>query len=135
MMTIPWTSTSIDSDRPDGAVVQVSRLELARVRDVPGFLLAALRIRRATLQASGAIGVSLRAAPFSRTFWTLSAWADQDSILGFVRSDAHRAVMQKYRDRMAGSHFHTWTELQSTDRRPTWDDAMQRHRSAETATP
>lgn len=96
MMTIPWTSTN--SARP-ATLVQMSRLELTRARDIPGFLVAALRIRRATLKAPGAAGVSLRAAPLSRTFWTLSSWTDQDAITAFVASDTHIAVMNKYRDR------------------------------------
>jgi len=123
MMTIPWTSTK----SPDAAtVVQVSRLELSRRRDVPGFLIAAMRIRRATLRAPGAVGVSLRAAPFSRTFWTLSSWVGRDDISAFVTSDAHIAVMNTYRGRMATSHFHTWTETEPTQRRPTWGEAHDR---------
>ena len=127
MITIPWTSTN--SPRP-ATLTQVSRLELARARDVPGFLIAALRIRRATLNAPGAVGLSLRAAPMSRTFWTLSSWSEREAITAFVTSEAHTAVMTRYRDKMAGSHFHTWTETEPTDSPPTWADAVQRYDSA-----
>jgi heme-degrading monooxygenase HmoA len=126
MMTIPWKSTN----SPDAAtLIQVSRLELSHARDVPGFLIAAMRIRRATLNAPGAVGLSLRAAPLSRTFWTLSSWADQEAITAFVVSDVHIAVMNRYRDRMAGSHFHTWTETEPTTQPPCWGDAMHRYDS------
>ncbi|WP_423980126.1 hypothetical protein [Ilumatobacter sp.] len=57
----------------------------------------------------------------------MSAWTDQEAITAFVTSDAHIAVMNKYRNRMAGSHFHTWTETQPTHGRPTWDNALDRY--------
>ena len=126
MITIAWTSTN--SPRP-ATLTQVSRLELAHARDVPGFLIAALRIRRATLNTPGAVGLSLRAAPMSRTFWTLSSWSDREAITAFVASDILNAVMTRYRDKMAGSHFHTWTETEPTDSPPTWADALQRYDS------
>ncbi len=125
MLTIPWaTSTTI----PEGSTLrQVSRLELTRVRDVPGFLVAALRLRRVVMEAPGAVGVSLRAEPSRRTFWTLSEWQDQDALDAFTRSDYHRGVMVRYRGRMAGSHFHTWTDGGTATTRPEWDDAIRRY--------
>ena len=91
MLTIPWaTSTTI----PEGSALrQVSRLELTRLRDVPGFLVAALRLRSVVMGTPGAIGVSLRAEPTRRTFWTLSAWQDKDALDAFTRSDYHRSVI------------------------------------------
>ncbi|MFT4864880.1 MAG: hypothetical protein ACI9N0_000341 [Ilumatobacter sp.] len=125
MLTIPWTSPN---NQPQAAVlVQISRLELARTRDVPGFLIAALRIRRIALRTPGAGGLSLRAQPLRRTFWTLSAWNDEAAIGEFMRSAAHRAVMVKYRDRMAGSHFHTWNAADQSTSKPSWVDARQRY--------
>jgi hypothetical protein len=86
MPTIPWTTTPQQRDRvtagsdtgaaDESAVVQVSRLELQRLRDVPGFMIAALGLRRDVLHAEGALGVELVAQPLRRTFWTLSAWTD-----------------------------------------------------------
>ena len=130
MPTIPWTSSK--RGRP-ATVVQVSRLELRRARDVPGFLVAALRIRRATLRAPGSNGLSLRAAPLSRTFWTLSSWEDRAGLSAFVRSDEHRAVMERYRDSMAGSRFHTWVVDGATEGPPSWGDALERLEGVESA--
>lgn len=129
MLTIPWSRTKNTSGA--GTLVQVSRLELKRARDVPSFLFAALRIRHITLRSSGAVGVSIRAEPFRRIFWTLSAWESEDAIREFVRSDYHRSVMAKYRDRMIGAHFHTWSEVDSTMRRVSWDDAHRRYETAQ----
>ncbi len=132
MLTIPWTTSKTTSDA--ATLIQVSRLELARARDVPGFLVAALRIRRMALRTPGAVGVSIRAQPFRRTFWTLSAWDGQDAIAQFVQSDYHRRVMTTYRDRMVGAHFHTWNEINTTVRRPSWDDAHRRYEASKERT-
>jgi len=125
-MKIPWKNTRTQVGRTDTVVVQVSRLELAHVRDVPGFLLAALQIRRWVLQADGAIGMSLIAQPLKRTFWTLSAWQDEDAIKRLMTSDRHRAAMTKYQDRMSDSHFHTWHETDPALLPPDWDAAQTR---------
>ena len=129
MLTVPWTSPR--NQAQPVALTQISRLELARARDVPGFLMAALRIRRAALRAPGIGGVSLRAQPLSRTFWTLSTWHDESAIGEFMRSAVHRAVMIKYRDRMAGSHFHTWSATDESSTRPSWVEAHQRYQTTQ----
>ena len=131
MLTIPWTSSPIARDGP--TTWQVSRLELTRLRDVPGFLLAALKLRRILLQTSGAVGLSLRAEPSRRTFWTLSQWDDAVALQAFTRNGYHRHVMVRYRDRMAGSHFHTWDEIGPNSPRPSWDDATRRYEASMTA--
>lgn len=129
MLTIPWTSAK--KQPQTAALVQVSRLELARKRDVPGFLIAALRIRRLTLRIPGAGGLSLRAQPLRRTFWTLSTWHDEAAIGEFMRTPGHRAVMVKYRDRMAGSHFHTWSRADQSVGTPSWVDAHRRYETSQ----
>lgn len=128
MTTIPWKSAKHAT--ADAAVVQVSRLELKHLRHVPGFMLAALRLRQSVLRSDGALGVSLVARPLERTFWTLSAWVDTDAIEMFTRSEAHRSVMKTYRSRMHGAHFHTWFPSDPTDR-PSWTDAKTRLAQAE----
>jgi hypothetical protein len=129
MLTVPWTSPK---NQPQTAsLVQISRLELARRRDVPGFLIAALRIRRLALRTPGAGGLSLRAQPLLRTFWTLSTWHDETAIGEFIRSAGHRAVMVKYRDRMAGSHFHTWSAADDSTDKPSWLDAHRRYETSQ----
>ncbi len=111
MLTIPWTISdgSVDDERGEEVVVLASRLQLDRVRDVPGFLRAALAIRRQVLASPGAIGVSLVAQPARKTFWTLSAWTGDEAIGRFVGEQPHRTIMAKYHDRLDGAEFTTWT--------------------------
>jgi hypothetical protein len=131
MPVLPWTTTD---ERADEVVVLASRLRLERVRDVPGFLREALAIRRQVLGSPGAVGVSLLAQPLRRTFWTLSAWTDEEAIHRFVGELPHRATMAKYHDRLEAAEFTTWTTGATTlpgarsNARELWSDG--RHRLA-----
>ena len=97
-------------DVPTGrdSVVLGSRLELRRFRHLTGFLVAAVRIRRQVRRSPGALGVSLIAHPTRRTFWTLSAWEDQESLDDFVRTAPHSQVMERFHARLAQASFTTW---------------------------
>jgi hypothetical protein len=122
MPTLPWTT---GTDTPTGpTVVMASRLELRRRRDVPAFLLASLRLRRAFRGATGSIGLGLAAQPWSRTFWTLSTWTTQADLRAYSASPLHRAVMRRFRRAMAGATFVEWTHAELAP--PTWEEA--RHR-------
>ena len=139
MPVLPWTTTDERADeRADEVVVLASRLQLRRVRDVPGFLRAALAIRRQVLRSPGAVGVSLLAQPAHRTFWTLSAWTDEEAIGRFVGELPHRATMSRYHDRLAGAEFTTWTTEAATlpgarsNARDLWSDGKHRLAAART---
>src|SRR6476469_9069335 len=108
MATLPWTTTQATAEAERDAVVLGSRLELRAVRHVPGFLVAAMKLRKQVRAMPGALGVSLIAQPAHKTFWTLSACVDQASLDAFVATPAHRAVMRRYHDRMHGSAFTTF---------------------------
>jgi len=99
-----------------------SRLELRRMRDVPRFLVAALRIRRHFRTVDGGIVLALRTVPWRRTFWTLSVWDSTASLTAFVADPVHREVTTRYAQRMLGSHFVTWTAPVGT--LPSWTEAL-----------
>lgn len=65
MPTIPWTTPKLAANRraTSDVVVMASRFELRSLRDVPRFLLAAMRIRRQMLKSPGVLGLSLIAKP------------------------------------------------------------------------
>jgi uncharacterized membrane protein/heme-degrading monooxygenase HmoA len=88
-------------------VVLLSRLELRSARHLPGFLIAALRLRRALRRTAGAVSLDLAAQPFTRTFWTWSVWRDADAMRAYTRSDLHAGVMRRYRPHLRGSAFRT----------------------------
>ena len=66
-------------------------------------------MRRQVLGSPGAIGVSLIAQPGHKTYWTLSAWTDQDALDAFVRTMPHLDVMARFRSRLTQATFTTWT--------------------------
>jgi quinol monooxygenase YgiN len=139
MPTVPWTPadpTAAAEARADAApaapLVLGSRLELRTYRDVPRFLRAALRIRTQVRRAPGALGVSLIAQPARKTFWTLSAWTDEDALDTFVRTPPHLDVMRQFRGRLVDPRFTTWTVAAAdlpqahSSARPLWQDARVR---------
>ncbi len=125
MPTLPWTAPKPGTAAAGSVTVMASRLELLRLRDVPAFFAAALRIRRQMLGSPGALGLSLLARPLRRTFWTLSAWQDQAALSAAVGGEPHKQIMSHFRPRMAGSSFVTWT-AQAANLPVAWDDALRR---------
>ena len=125
MPTLPWITPKPPPPHDGSVTVMTSRLELRRLRDVPSFLAAALRIRRQMLGSPGMLGVSLIARPVRRTFWTLSAWQDQAALSAAAGRHPHREIMKRFRPRMAGSSFVTWT-APATALPIGWDDALRR---------
>ena len=123
MRTPPARGTHPDVD---GAplVTMASRLELRRRRDVPAFLVAALRLQRRFRAADGGVRLELDARPLERTFFTLSTWRDEAAIAAYTADPLHREVMRGFRPRMTRSAFVTWCE--PTGAVPGWDAALAR---------
>ncbi|SEH62931.1 hypothetical protein SAMN04489835_2222 [Mycolicibacterium rutilum] len=124
MPTLPWTTPTTAEPPTAPALVMASRFELKRYRDVPGFLVAALRIRRQMLRSPGVLGVSLIAQPRKKTFYTLSAWRDRSALDAAVAEQPHVATMAKFRTRMADSVFTFWDRAEHTP--PGWPEAHRR---------
>lgn len=104
-------------------VVLVSRLRLRSVRQLPGFLAAALRLRQALRRSPGAVSLDLAMQPLRRTFWTWSVWVDEASMSRYTRSDRHLEVMRKYRPCIADSTFLT---IPAAHAPHDWNEAMRR---------
>jgi uncharacterized membrane protein len=102
-------------------VVMASRLELRRWRDVPAFLVAALRLRALLRRSPGALALSLRAAPVRRTFWTLSMWENHDALRAYAAHERHVQVMRRFGRVMTNSTFADWST--SAAGLPDWPDA------------
>lgn len=124
MATLKW----IEIARPDpggDATVMTSRFLLRSRRQVPGFLWAALAIRRQVRRSPGALGVSLIAEPRKARFWTLSAWSDRAALDDFVQHSPHAPTMHKYHPRMRDARFRFWT-VPATMLPIDWADAKAR---------
>ena len=124
MPVLPWVTVG-PADPDHEVVVMASRFRLRSPLDVPGFLFAALRIRRQVRRAPHALGVALDARPLSRTFYTLSAWRDRASIAAMVGVDPHRRVMKRYSSRTAESTFRFWL-VPGAELPVAWEEAHRR---------
>lgn len=124
MPTLPWTK--VDGASTDGEVVlMASRFQLRSLRHVPRFFVDAIRIRKQVLAAPGAVGVSLIAHPLRRTFYTLSAWRDRQSLNALVGAEPHRSTMGRHRHAMQDSAFVFWT-ARANSLPAGWADAQRR---------
>jgi hypothetical protein len=124
MPALPWTTFS----PPDPArdyVAMASALPLARYRDLPRFLRAAMAIRGQLAQASGLVGYALDAHLARKTFWTVSAWDSQDALDAFSRADPHHGRVGIIRPRMRPTTFTFWT-VRGADLPISWTEARRR---------
>jgi quinol monooxygenase YgiN len=112
-MPIPWSEATVRESTGD-VLVFGSQLRLRAYRHIPGFLLAAQRVRKQVMRSPGAIGVSLMAQPLKKTFWTLSVWTDQGALDTFVRTSPHIEIMRRYHDRLRDPVFRDWSAPAST---------------------
>src|SRR6266581_8411698 len=96
MPPLPWITGPAAGDADGDVVVMASLLKLSSCLRVPGFLRAAMAIRRQALAADGCAGLALSTNLPRRTFFTLSAWRDRDALNAFVRAEPHRSFMRRY---------------------------------------
>ena len=106
-------------------LVMGSLLKLDSFLRVPGFLRAAMAIRKQVLDSDGAVGVSLNTALPRRTFFTLSAWRDRAALDEFVRSEPHASTMRRYHPVMTDARFVFWS-LDRGQLPPPWTEVQGR---------
>ena len=113
MPTLPWTAPDAargtDAAPTGQVVVFASRFILTSRRHTLRFMRYAMRVRSQVLRSPGALGLSLIAQPTRRTYWTLSAWRDQESLDAFVRTSPHRDGMAALHPLMNDAAFTSWT--------------------------
>ena len=102
-----------------------SRLPLRSRRTVPRFFRLTLSVARQLERTEGLVGYTLLAQPMKGTFWTLSAWTDQQHLDAFARAMPHLAVIRKLRPRMGPTRFSFWT-VKGSALPITWEEAIDR---------
>ncbi|MDT0398789.1 MULTISPECIES: DUF3291 domain-containing protein [Streptomyces] len=105
--------------------VMASRFELKSLSDVPKFLVHSLRSWSQVKTAHGVYGASLVAQPLRRTFFTLSAWQDRDTLFAYAKTDPHLTSMRASRAACRRSTFVYW-EAGSAELPISWDEAKRR---------
>jgi hypothetical protein len=108
MPALPWIRVC-EPETDITYVVMASRLPLRSYARIPSFIRATWRIRRQLSAADGLVGYSLDAKVVAKTFWTLSAWRDQEALDIFARSEPHRGLVTAIQPHMKPTTFVTWT--------------------------
>jgi hypothetical protein len=125
MPPLPWTATpAADEVSKEEVVVMASLFQLDSVWRTPGFLRAAMAIRKQVLAADGALGVALNTALRRRTFFTLSAWRDRNALNTFVRCEPHLSTMRRYHPAMNDARFVFWNTT-ADKLPPRWSEAQE----------
>ncbi|CQR62458.1 DUF3291 domain-containing protein [Streptomyces leeuwenhoekii] len=124
MPVLPWTTPN---PPPPSTEVHVfaSRFETRTLLGALMFLARTPRVWRQVSRAPGAYGASLKAEPFKRTFWTLSAWESPRALEDFARSGAHGPAARGLAAQMKDSGFAAWTAT-SDDLPVSWAEARRR---------
>ena len=104
-----------------------SRFELKSFGRTLAFLSGAMRIRRQSLRSPGLLGMSLRAYPLRKEYWTRSAWSGEPALREFMRTDPHRTFMGIARPWCRTATFKFWElPADKLDARELWSSGQQR---------
>jgi quinol monooxygenase YgiN len=123
-MDSPWI-TFAPADAHREYLALLSHLPLKKYSAVPSFFRFTFQIQRQMRATPGAIGYALRAKVFSRNFWTLSVWEDEEALMDFVSKIPHAEAMRAMTPRMGPTKFTQW-KVAGSSLPLNWNEAMQR---------
>lgn len=92
------------------------------------FFLYAPRVMKQLTEAEGLLGYSLLAQPFSKRFFTLSAWQNEVALRAFVQHPPHLLAMTALVPHMDKTEFVHWT-VKGSQLPLKWDEALRRFSS------
>jgi quinol monooxygenase YgiN len=124
MPPLPWTAGPAAADADGEVLVMASLLKLNSYLRIPGFLRAAMAIRKQAIAADGNVGASLDTSLPRKTFFTLSAWRDREALDAFVKSEPHRSFMHRFHPALADASFVFWN-VPVGQVPPTWPQAKE----------
>jgi len=124
MPAMPWKSFRMPEPGRE-YVALLSYLPLRTFRAIPKFLGYFIEIQRQLRTAAGLIGYSMDAQPFSRRFWTLSAWEDSQALMNFVNKAPHSRIMRDLAPYMDKTQFAQW-KVTAGDLPLKWAEAKAR---------
>lgn len=106
--------------------VSLTRLRIRSVRFLPLFLVHMLATVRQVKKAPGFQHGALL-ADRRWTFWTLTAWDDQESMRQYITTGSHKAAMPRLLNWCDEASVAHWTQSQSD--LPSWIEADKRLRA------
>jgi len=120
----PWKG--FGSPRPDAdSVALLSYLPLNSYARVFPFMFYTAQVVNQLSAAPGLLGYTLLARPFSKKFWTLSAWESDAALNAFGHDPPHVRIMVALAPHMAKTEFIRWP-VKASQLPLAWDDALAR---------
>ncbi|MDP9172017.1 MAG: DUF3291 domain-containing protein [Acidobacteriota bacterium] len=107
--------------------VSLTRLRIRAIRYLPLFAIYTLRSLRQVRKAAG-FRTGALLPDRSRTFWTMTAWDERESMRRYMTSGAHKKAMphlMRWCDEASVAH---WEQEEST--LPSWEEADRRMRES-----
>ena len=121
---MPW-QTSATAQLGKEYVALLSYLPVNTYWAIPRLMKFSLDTINQLKKTPGVIGYSLAAEFTRRTFWTLSVWQNQQSLMDFVEAIPHSEIMKKLVPYMGKTQFAQWPV--TADQLPLqWKDALPR---------
>ena len=105
--------------------ISITRLKVRAIRFLPGFAIDAIRTNRQVKRASGFQRGSLL-MDRDWTFWTMTAWDDQQSMLNYIRTGNHKAAMPHLAEWCDEASVVHWEQAEQS--LPSWTEADRRMR-------
>lgn len=128
LRAVPWKAGAAAGAADGEVLIALTDFRVHRWRDVPGVWLSGLRLRQRWPSTDGAVALQFWVEPLRRRSGSVSVWTSEQALRGFLRTQAHRAVATRYRDK-AG----LWTDkfsVERFDRDAIWAEAERRVRAA-----
>ncbi|MEV2214620.1 DUF3291 domain-containing protein [Streptomyces sp. NPDC050997] len=122
--TLPWSNGPAAGAGGGQVVVMASRLKLKSLLRVPRFFVLSGGVYKQAQRSPGNVGVSLRADPWHKTFWTLSSWESREALQSYIGTEPHLSVMSKLKPAMRDSLFTSWKQDAALP--PSWEEADRR---------
>jgi hypothetical protein len=101
-------------------VISVTRLRLRSVRFLPAFFWNSFKVNKQVVRANGFMA-GKTFLDSKRTFWTMTAWRDPDTMKSFRNTAPHQIAMRKLPHWCDEASYTRWE--QETDDLPDWKEA------------
>jgi quinol monooxygenase YgiN len=128
MPASPWRTFGAPDPNGD-FVALLSYLPLKSYWRVLPLFFYAPQVVKQLAKADGLLGYSLLARPFSKRFWTLSAWNSEAALRTFVNHPPHVRIMTALTPHMDKTDFVRWM-AKGSELPLQWDDTLRRFESA-----
>jgi hypothetical protein len=124
MPASPWRTFGAPDPNSD-VIALLSYLPLKSYRRVLPFFVYTAKVVEQLASAEGLLGYSVLARPFSKRFWTLSAWNSEAALRTFGNHPPHVRILTALTPHMDKTDFVRWM-VKSSELPLQWDDALRR---------